>query len=125
MDTDKKACEYEAAKVVKEEIQKQYEEIKCLREEIERSLLDTRKQIYEFNKFHKHCLKDDESYLTRVDNIEARLADSYVKLLRNRVGLLEWEKFLKFVLSTSIFDDGEIHYIINDDITFSLKLERS
>ena len=37
----------------------------------------------------------------------------------------DFEPAYEFALSTSVFEDGEIGYIVNDHITLSLKLERS
>jgi len=56
---------------------------------------------------------------------DKHLSDEYVYEVKRYNRLLNLEEFLKFVLSTSIFDDGGITYEVNDHIKFVLKLERS
>lgn len=53
------------------------------------------------------------------------LVDEYVHEVKRYNRLLNLEEFLKFVLTTSIFDDGKIVWDIDDHISFVLKLERS
>ena len=125
MDNDKNVCEHNTAKAVKEETRKSYDEIKRLREEAERALFDARKQIDSINKYYKSRAIADKSLPIKMASAEAGFVDSYASYAKHYVNLLEFEEFLKFVLSTSIFEDGKIGYGINDHIKFVIELERS
>ena len=116
---------YEAAKVAKEETRKQYENVKRFREDAERSLLKTRDMIGSANDTYKSLDSEELSYRLRLAVEDKHLRDTYSNEVREYINFLEWEEFLKFVLSTSIFDDGGIAYEVNDHIKFVLKLERS
>lgn len=116
---------YKAAKVAKEETRKQYENVKRFREDAERSLLKTRDMIGSANDTYKSLDSEELSYRLRLAVEDKHLRDTYSNEVREYINFLEWEEFLKFVLSTSIFDDGGIIYEVNDHIKFVLKLERS
>ena len=124
MDNDKNACDYNTANVVKEETKKSYEEIKRLREEAECALFDARKQIDSIDKYYKSRATADKSLPIKMASAEASFVDLYASYARYYVTLLEFEEFLKFVLSTSIFEDDKIGYEVNDHIRFTIELER-
>lgn len=69
--------------------------------------------------------ESDNAFRIRVAKSAECLGEAYVAYARHYIELLKCEEFLKFALSTSVFEDGEIGYIVNDHITLSFKLERS
>lgn len=128
-DADKERAEllfdYNAVRAAEEETKAQYEEIKCLREEAERSLSETRGIINLANDTYNLLSKEDGFARLELSSADERLSNVYAREIRRYVELLKCEDFLRFALSTSVFEDGEIGYIVNDHITFVLKLERS
>lgn len=64
-------------------------------------------------------------YRLRLAVVDNHLSNLYVSTIKRCRYYLKWEELLKFVLSTSIFEDGKIYYHINDYISFKLELERS
>ena len=117
--------EYNIAESARLETKAQYEAIKCLREEAECSLSETREIINSANDTYNLLSKEDGFAQLRLSIADERLSNVYAREIRRYVELLKCEEFLKFVLSTSIFDDCELGYVINDHIKFVLKLERS
>lgn len=117
--------EYDTAIAVREETKNIYEMITVLRGESEHWLLQLRERIYSVNGAYKSLEPEDNSSRLRLLVSDKHLSDEYVHEVKRYNRLLNLEEFLKFVLSTSIFDDGEITYEINDHIKFVLKLERS
>lgn len=125
MDNDKKVRDFNIAKDKKEETKKQYEAIKCCREEMERIMADARKDIVTTDSDYTSDFNLDNAFRIRVAKLAEHLGEAYADYARHYIELLECEEFLRFALSTSVFEDGEIGYIVNDHITLSLKLERS
>lgn len=125
MDNDKKVRDFNTVKDKKEETKKQYEEIKCCREDMERIMADTRKDIAMDDVVYTSDFESDNAFRIRVAKSAECLGEAYAAYARHYIELLKCEEFLKFALSTSVFEDGEIGYIVNDHITLSLKLERS
>jgi hypothetical protein len=117
--------EYDTATAVREETKNIYETITVLRGESEHWLLQLREHIYSVNDVYKSLEPEDNSSRLRLLVSDKHLSDEYVYEVKRYNRLLNLEEFLKFVLSTSIFDDGGITYEVNDHIKFVLKLERS
>ena len=117
--------EYNDAESAREETKKQYEAIMCCREDTERIMADTRKDIAMDDVVYTSDFESDNAFRIRVAKSAECLGEAYAAHARHYIELLKCEEFLKFALSTSVFEDGEIGYIVNDHITLSLKLERS
>lgn len=124
MDNDKKVRDFNVSKDKKEETKKQYEEIKCCREDMERIMADTRKDIAMADADYTSYFNLDNAFRIKVAKLAELLGEAYAEYARHYIELLKCEEFLRFALSTSVFEDGEIGYIVNDHITLSLKLER-
>lgn len=116
--------EYDTATAVREETKNIYETITVLRGESEHWLLQLREQIYSVNDAYKSLESEDNSSRLRLLVSDKHLSDEYVYEVKRYNRLLNLEEFLKFVLTTSIFDDGKIVWDIDDHISFVLKLER-
>lgn len=117
--------EYNDAESAREETKKQYEAIMCCREDTERIMADTRKDIAMDDVVYPSDFEPDNAFRIRVAKSAECLGEAYADYARHYIELLKCEEFLRFALSTSVFEDGEIGYIVNDHITLSLKLERS
>ena len=117
--------EYDTATSVREETKNIYEMITVLRGESEHRLLQLRERIYSVNDAYKSFEPEDNSSRLRLLVSDEHLCDEYVHEVKRYNRLLNLEEFLKFVLTTSIFDDGKIVWDIDDHISFVLKLERS
>ena len=117
--------EYDTATAVREETKNIYEMITVLRGESEHWLLQLREKIYSVNDAYKSLESEDNSSRLRLLVSDKHLSDEYVHEVKRYNRLLNLEEFLKFVLTTSIFDDGKIVWDIDDHISFVLKLERS
>lgn len=122
---EKPLGEYNDAESAREETKKQYEAIMCCREDTERIMADTRKDIAMGDVVYPSDFEPDNAFRIRVAKSAECLGEAYAYYARHYIELLECEEFLRFALSTSVFEDGEIGYIVNDHITLSLKLERS
>lgn len=117
--------EYNDAESAREETKKQYEAIMCCREDTERIMADTRTDIAMDDVVYPSDFESDNAFRIRVAKSAECLGEAYADYARHYIELLKCEEFLRFALSTSVFEDGEIGYIVNDHITLSLKLERS
>lgn len=122
---EKLLAEDNDAESAREETKKQYEEIMCCREDTERIMADTRKDIAMTDADYTSDFNLDNAFRIRVAKSAEHLGEAYAEHARHYIELLKCEEFLRFALSTSVFEDGDIGYIVNDHITLSLKLERS
>lgn len=117
--------EYNIAESARLETKQVYEDIKRLREDAEHLSLEIREQINLVNDAYKSVSEEDVCYRLRLAAVDNHLSDLYVSTIKRYRYYLKWEELLKFVLSTSIFEDDKIYYHINDRISFKLELERS